>query len=128
VVVFCAVLTLLFAATPAQAKDAKGVSKGANKLVSPSVGLPPEDISPEAAEVVWLYHHGLGNEKLLRYVNRSHADFKLSVTDVNYLKDIGLSTDVVVAMVRTDKVREDVARLRSRERTVHVSPAGGKRA
>lgn len=101
---FCAVLTLLFAATPARARDARASgSKGANKLVSPSVGLLPEDISPEAAEVVWLYHHGFENQKLLRYVNRSHADFKLSIVDVNYLKDIGLSTEVVIAMVRTER-------------------------
>ncbi|MGZ4963317.1 MAG: hypothetical protein ACXWJB_03410 [Limisphaerales bacterium] len=124
--VFCAVLTLL--AIPAQARDARVASKRANKVVTPSVGLLPEDITPEAAEVVWLYHHGLENEKLLRYVNRSHADFNLSVVDVNYLKDIGLSTDVVVAMVRTDKAREEVARLRSRERLLHVSPASGRRA
>jgi hypothetical protein len=74
----------------------------------------PSDISSEAAEVVWLYHKGLSNGELLHYVNRSHADFKLSVKDVNYLSDIGVASPVVFAMLRGPSTREDVVRLRNR--------------
>lgn len=94
----------------ASSKPGKGAHKGAN----PGVGAVPEDISPEAAEVVWLYHHGFSDDELRHYVIRSHADFKMSVDDVNYLKDIGISTDVIVAMARPAQARENVARMRER--------------
>src|SRR4051812_22959305 len=97
----CAGLVLVVSVTPVRAKGhARGASlaKVANatpkpvkkgKLSFPTVGAVPEDISPEAAQVVWLFHHGFRNEELLHYVNRSHADFALSVGDFNYLKDVG---------------------------------------
>lgn len=91
-------------------KSVKHPRKGTN----PGVGELPADVSPEAAEVVYLYHHGFTSGELLHYVNKSHADFKLTPWDVNYLKDVGISTDVVVAMIRNPKARENVARLRQR--------------
>jgi hypothetical protein len=90
-------------------------TKSALKLAFPAVGLVPEDISPETADVVWFYHKGFRNDELLDYVNRSHADFHLSVADVNYLKDVGISTEVVVAMIRPADRREQLASLRDRQ-------------
>lgn len=116
--VISAALGLLLAATPTAAKDTARVDpkhKTTQNVDAHPVGTVPEDISPEAAEVVWLFHHGLENYKLLDYVNRSHQEFKLSVEDVNYLKDIGVPTDVVFAMIRTPQARENIVRLRNHE-------------
>lgn len=121
----CAALTLaLLGATSAVAKD--GAPTASKHKAGPGVdprpvGTVPKDISPEAAEIVWLFHHGSDNEKLLYYVNMSHQDFKLSVDDVNYLKDIGISTDVVFAMIRTPQARENIVRLRSHQPMWRVS-------
>ncbi|MDB6059170.1 MAG: hypothetical protein JWO95_3014 [Verrucomicrobiales bacterium] len=117
----CAGLMLVVSATPVRAKGharattkvayaaPKPVKKG--KLSFPPVGSVPVNVSPEAAEVVWLFHHGFRNEELLHYVNKSHADFALSVEDFNYLKDVGISTDVAVAMLRSPATRENFVRL-----------------
>lgn len=110
----CVGFTLLVLATPTLAQN-RALKPKAHKPVSPPVGVVPADMSPEAAEVVWLYHHNGTHDDVLHYVNSSHADFKLSVEDVNYLKDIGVSTEVVFAMIRSPEARENVLRLRDRE-------------
>ena len=110
-------VALIVFVTPVAAQN----SKPAHKVIAPPVGTVPADISPEAAEVVWLYHHNASHGAILHYVNNSTADFKLSVEDVNYLKDIGVTTDVVFAMVRSPKARENVLRLRDREPLQRVS-------
>jgi hypothetical protein len=107
--------TFVLTATPVVAQNASSKSKSVRQPVRRPVGTVPADISPEAAEVVWLYHHNSTTDGLLHYINNSHADFKLSVEDVNYLKDIGISTDVVFAMVRSPQARERVLALRDRE-------------
>lgn len=137
-------LTLSISATPIFAKGhpaakvahvaPKPVKKG--KLSFPPVGSVPENISPEAAQVVWLFHHGFRNEELLHYVNRSHANFALSVEDFNYLKDVGISTDVAVAMLRSPAARENFVRLENsspiwaaiREPDQHPSKGQGSHA
>jgi hypothetical protein len=101
----------------AASKPAKIVRKD---LPQPPVGTVPQDISPETAEVVWLYHKGFSNAELLHYVDRSHDVFKLSVRDVNYLTDIGVSSPVVFAMLRSPAVRENVVNLRNRLPQHHV--------
>src|SRR3954469_7374534 len=98
-------LGLLLLDTSVTAQNAKN-SK--HKPVSRRVGTVPADMSPEDAEVVWLHHHNASSDSVLRYVNLSHANFKLSVQDVNYLKDIGISTEIVFAMLRTPEGRENV--------------------
>jgi hypothetical protein len=108
-------LALFLTTTPVLAQATTHTTTNANadkKSAARQVGTVPGDISPDAAEVIWLYHHGSTRLELLHYVNASHADFKLSVEDVNYLKDIGISTDVVFAMVRPPEARENVVRLK----------------
>jgi hypothetical protein len=115
---FCAALGILLAATSISAQNrpsANPKSKSARQPVSPPIGVIPADMTPEAAEVVWLYHHNSTPEGMLQYINNSHTDFKLSVEDVNYLKDIGLPTDIVFAMIRTPQARENIVSLRNRE-------------
>ena len=121
-------VALVVFATPVAGQNAAANSRPARKAVARPVGTVPADISPEAAEVVWLYHHNASHGAILHYVNNSTADFKLSVEDVNYLKDIGITTDVVFAMLRSPKARENVLRLREREpmqRVIESSQTGG---
>jgi hypothetical protein len=108
-------------ATSVAAQNASSKSKSARPPVSRPVGTVPSDISAEAAEVVWLFHHNSTAGGLLHYINNSHADFKLSVQDVNYLKDIGISTDVVFAMIRTPQARERLLTFQEREPMHHVT-------
>jgi len=108
----------LLLATPVTAQNAKSSKQ---KTASPPIGTLPDDISPQAAQVVWLHHHNASRDAILHYVNRSHADFKLSVHDVNYLKDIGVSTEIVFAMIRSAPARENIVRLRDRQPHWHVA-------
>jgi hypothetical protein len=110
-------LALFVFATPGMAQgNAQTSSKAKAGSYTPlrKVGTVPADISPDAAEVVWLFHHGSTKAELLHYINVSHANFKLSVDDVNYLKDIGMPTEVVFAMARPPESRENVVRLKER--------------
>jgi hypothetical protein len=116
------VTTASLHAAPPKANHTPKVARKVDKKPGPAVGVPPTDISPEAAEVVWLFHKGFKNDELLGYVNRSHADFKLSATDVNYLTDVGISSPVVFAMLRSPRAREDVVRLRERTTQWLVPP------
>src|SRR5262249_28178556 len=47
-------------------------------------GAPPE-LSPDAALVVRLYKSGFNRDDLLHYVNRSHADYKMSLSSFNHM-------------------------------------------
>jgi hypothetical protein len=115
--VMSAGLGLVLLTTSVTAQNAN--KSKSHKPASRRVGTVPQDMSSEAAEVVWLHHHNSPSDSLLRYVNSSHANFKLSVQDVNYLKDIGISTEIVFAMLRTPEGRENVVRLKDREPKWH---------
>src|SRR6267378_3661769 len=63
---------------------------------------PPSDISPAAAEVIKLASSGVADDVILAYINNSQGSFELSANEVLYLKDLGISSQVVTAMINRD--------------------------
>src|SRR5437867_1043444 len=62
----------------------------------------PVDLSPGAAEVIRLAESGAGDDVVLAYIRNSGAPFSLSADHVLYLKDLGLSSEVLSAMLNHD--------------------------
>ena len=62
----------------------------------------PVNLSPGAAEVVRLAGSGVSDDVVLAYIQNSQAPFNLSADAVLYLKDIGLSPQVISAMLSHD--------------------------
>ena len=69
---------------------------------APGASAVPTDLSPAAAEVVKLAESGTGDDVTLSYIQNSQAAFNLSADDVLYLKDLGLSSQVISAMLNHD--------------------------
>jgi hypothetical protein len=59
-------------------------------------------LSPAAAEVVKLAGAGTGEEVVLAYVQNSQTPFDLTADQVLYLKDVGVPSSVVAAMLTHD--------------------------
>ena len=59
-------------------------------------------ISPGAAEVVRLAEAGTSDDVILAYIQNSTATFDLSADQILYLRDIGLSSPVITAMLGRD--------------------------
>jgi len=66
------------------------------------VAAAPVDLSPMAAEVVRLAEAGTSDEVLLAYIQNSTTPFSLMADQILYLKDIGLTSDVLSAMLKRD--------------------------
>ena len=62
----------------------------------------PTDLTPAVSEVIRLSEAGSSEEVILGYIMGSRAPFNLSDDDILYLKDIGLSSPVVAAMLNRD--------------------------
>jgi hypothetical protein len=62
----------------------------------------PNNISPGAAEVIRLASSGVAEDVIVAYVNNSQAPFGLTADQVVYLKDLGVSPQVVTAMINRD--------------------------
>jgi hypothetical protein len=83
-------------------------AQNTNPVVSASIPAPivkrvpvaPDNLSPGTERVVKLFESGASRQELLLYAKNTPAKFNLSVADVNYLKDLGISTDVVFAMIQ----------------------------
>lgn len=61
------------------------------------------DLSAPAADVVKMAQGGVGDAVVLAYVQNMQAPFNLSADNIIYLQDVGLSSDVVTAMINHDK-------------------------
>jgi hypothetical protein len=59
-------------------------------------------LSPNAAEVVRLAGAGTGDDVVLAYIQNSTAAFELSADQILYLRDIGVSSPVITAMLNRD--------------------------
>src|SRR5881394_2710000 len=59
----------------------------------------PDNISPGAAEVIRLASAGIAEDVIVAYVNNAQTPFELSADQVLYLKDLGISGQVVTAMI-----------------------------
>jgi hypothetical protein len=66
------------------------------------VGVVPASVSPAVAEVLRLAESGVTDEVLLSYVRNVQTPFSLSADTILYLKDLGLSTPVLTAMLNRD--------------------------
>jgi len=62
----------------------------------------PSDLSPGAAEVIRLAESGSGDDVVLAYIRNSQSAFNLSADHILYLKDLGLSSSVLSAMLTHD--------------------------
>lgn len=81
------------------------VSSGTNvlpELAATNASLTVPKLSPAAQEVVELAKARVGDEVLLAYIDQSKARYHLTVTDILYLRDLGLSDEVIATMVRHD--------------------------
>ena len=63
----------------------------------------PVTVSPAAAAVVSMAESGSTEDVQLAYVQASQSPFNLSADDVIYLRDVGLSSAVITAMLNHDK-------------------------
>lgn len=59
-------------------------------------------LSPGVAEVVKLAESGVNDDVTTAYIQNSTSPFNLSSADILYLKDVGLSSQVVTAMLSRD--------------------------
>jgi hypothetical protein len=80
---------------------------------SDNSGPPPAatapSLSPSAAEVVRLAGAGTGDDVVLAYIQNSTATFGLSADQILYLRDIGVSSAAITAMLNRDNaVRNQV--------------------
>jgi hypothetical protein len=82
----------------------------------PAVPQPPADpgqpqvaasaqanLAPAASEVVHLSESGTTEDIILAYIQRSTTPFNLSADQIVYLKDIGLSSTAITAMLNRDR-------------------------
>src|SRR4051812_37171317 len=74
----------------------------AQPAVSTDAGTTPVNLSPAAAEVVRLSGSGVSEDVVAAYIQGSQSSFNLSADDILYLKDVGLSSPVVTAMLTHD--------------------------
>ena len=66
-------------------------------------------VSPAAGEVVKLASSGVGDEVVLAYIRNSQAPFDLNADQLLYLKDVGLSPQVITAMLDHDNAMHSQA-------------------
>jgi hypothetical protein len=86
-------LSSVFAQAPAEpAPDAP----------EPAAAVATLALSPGAAEVVRLSEAGTSDEVVLAYVRNSRVAFELTADQILYLKDIGLTSDLVSEMLKRD--------------------------
>jgi hypothetical protein len=62
----------------------------------------PVDLSAGLAEVIRLAESGVGDEVVLAYVRNSQAFFSITADHVVYLKDLGLSSEIISAILTHD--------------------------
>src|ERR1043166_465605 len=69
---------------------------------APSTSAAPADLSSNVAEVVRLSESGVGDEVVLAFIQNSKASYGLTADHVLYLRDMGLSSAVITAMMNHD--------------------------
>ncbi len=78
------------------------VQAGAPAQPPTAVVPTPVDLSGPVVDLVKLAESGVGDEVVLAYIRNSQAVFNLSADHVVYLKDLGLSPEVISAMLSHD--------------------------
>src|SRR5579872_1138548 len=92
-------------ATPAAAESADQQLANApgNIISTPDSAPPPTSNNPQLSGVVKLVQAGVGESIIMSYVTNSSGAFNLSSDDIVYLNDLGVSQDVVNAMLQRDQ-------------------------
>jgi len=67
----------------------------------------PAVLSPGVEDVIQLARARVGDEVMLAYVEASTNTFRLSADEIVYLHDVGVSAEVVAAMVRHGQALQD---------------------
>lgn len=82
--------------------DSAASSNAVEKAEEPLQRVPVQrpKLSPGVEEIVTMAQAKVANSVLLEYVNRSTENYDLSVAEIVYLKDLGISEEVVSAMIR----------------------------
>src|SRR5438477_11596827 len=86
------------------------------QVISAAPETDAPSVSPAAAEVIRLAQSGVGEEVMLTYIQNSPAAFNLSADQILYLKDLGISSPVITAMLNRD------AALRSQPQLAQAPP------
>jgi hypothetical protein len=82
------------------------------------------NFSPSVAEVVKLADSGMEESVLLNYIHNSPATFQLSADEIIYLRDLGISSPVISAMLQHEgNVSGQSAATQSNEQ--QIPPAAG---
>src|SRR5438552_3612983 len=66
---------------------------------APPTSAAPADLSSNVAEVVRLAESGVGDEVVLAFIQNSKASYGLTADHVLYLRDVGVSSAVITAMM-----------------------------
>jgi hypothetical protein len=84
----------------------RGYAQPAPETVTPESPAgsvnPPVAVSPAVAEVLRLAESGVGEEVVLAYIQNSAGGFSLSADQILYLRDVGLSSQLISAMLSRD--------------------------
>src|SRR5947207_4702685 len=77
--------------------------------INPVAAVATPALSSGAAEVIKMAEAGTSDEVLIAYSQNSATPFDLSADDILYLRDIGLSSPVITAMLDRDAVLKNQA-------------------
>jgi hypothetical protein len=122
----CVVMVLL-AVVSAEAQTNAPIavaSVTATNQIDTNTVVEPADLSRGASDVVKLFRSGKKDNVLIFYVNNAGLDYKLSADDIIYFKQIGLHSEVVTAMMVSDKEREKAVVVQSDLEVPTVELAG----
>ena len=101
----CIALMALPRGVTAQVAEPNQFSGPENVLPeSPGEAPAPVAVSPAVAEVIRLAQSGVGEEVVLAYVQNSGGGFDLNSDQILYLRDLGISSPVISAMLNRDAV------------------------
>jgi hypothetical protein len=93
---------LVAAALPLNFTNAQDSAQGAAPSMTATTATALTNISPAVAEVIRLAESGVGDDVVLAYIQNSQATFDLRADDVLYLRDVGVSSAVITAMLTHD--------------------------
>ncbi len=91
------------AQTPPPPQASVNVGPAPTVAAAPAQPTPPA-VSPAAAEVVRLAEAGTSDDVILAYIQNDTAPFDLSADQILFLRDIGVSSAAITAMLGRDNV------------------------
>jgi len=74
-----------------------------------AIASAPTNIPPAIADVIRLAESGVGDDVVLAYIQNSQATFNLGADNVLYLRDVGVSSVVITAMLNHDTMLRNEA-------------------